>query len=322
MTYEFILTDSCNRNCKFCYVKHSGFYATKQDADTFINQLNSIGLKATDHISLFGGEPCLNKDILSYLVGKLSDLDCEIDMYTNGDLLHELKLDIGFKHVNLYVTAYDILNDCQKYKMLMQKFSSSFKSISFSYTLSQIDIDKTIIIWQKIKSLNGKYSTLAFSHSADSWNSIIDIIAFKCLIKNMYFYFLAELEETGDTCSLAVQKLKQCIEIDYSHGSDSCKHCCLDSKKTFYHGKFIGCCIQFYKSKQPNKESVFDNILGCRTCKYKVACSKSCPAEITSDAINKMLCTIEKTGFEAVYDYSKCHENDIRWKNFIRKILV
>jgi len=90
MTYEFIATTKCNRNCSFCWVEKSSYVASKDDAFKFVDEVKKLecGGQRKFKISLFGGEPLLNLEAIGIIIKAFEDDNrCQINISTNGDLI-------------------------------------------------------------------------------------------------------------------------------------------------------------------------------------------------------------------------------------------
>jgi len=94
---EFVITESCNLACTYCYMANKSKFMEKAEVDLFIDKVGNM-LKLYKqkeyHISFFGGEPLLNWDIIKYATPKFNaDPRCHsIMIISNGLLLDEEKL--------------------------------------------------------------------------------------------------------------------------------------------------------------------------------------------------------------------------------------
>lgn len=101
-----LTTFDCNAKCYYCYEKdqlcNRDLYLSEKDADKFIARLIK---NQTTKISIgwFGGEPLVNKKIISYISQKLKDnnIDLTSSMITNGILFDEETIKQAIKLWNL-----------------------------------------------------------------------------------------------------------------------------------------------------------------------------------------------------------------------------
>lgn len=100
INFEFVLTQQCNLDCKYCYVEKKNTYMSVDTFEnTHLNNLYTILNNKHDRefeITLFGGEPLLNWDVAKHII-EWGDIvaNCKrIKLFTNGLLLDEEKVDI------------------------------------------------------------------------------------------------------------------------------------------------------------------------------------------------------------------------------------
>lgn len=91
------ITDSCNFNCKYCFVNKKPNHMSFDVADKAIQWLLENTNSKNPSVFFFGGEPTLQWDnIIVPLVNKYSQLQYSIT--TNGFLLNEEKIDFLAEH--------------------------------------------------------------------------------------------------------------------------------------------------------------------------------------------------------------------------------
>jgi organic radical activating enzyme len=291
MIYELILTTSCTRKCSFCYVKQTAFSISYTDVDNFYNEIKKDN-NTSYTISLFGGEPLLNINIVKYAIEKFKDENCKIMLYTNADLIDNLKNYEYLNRIYISITTYDIFIDIDKYKKILDTFDKS--RCRFSYTFDETNLNLVNNFIKICTELQVKYK-IAFSHSINSWKSL----SAKQIFQTIYDLYLVRINNfihnnlLNKNSLLDMQLellLKKQIELNTSPNIKEVT--CIDTKKTFYNGKFIGHCIRCLY--QP---IIYNNLI-CSDCKYKAVCSKGCIAE-HMDTVPEKLCSIEKAGFSA-----------------------
>lgn len=95
------LTNKCNLNCDFCYIKNSD-RTQELDYDKLIKFIDVIKPKS---VQLTGGEPCLYPKI-NELIMYLAVKDIEIGMFTNGVHLKNIKYYILLEWLRVSINYY------------------------------------------------------------------------------------------------------------------------------------------------------------------------------------------------------------------------
>ena len=104
---ELILTNKCNKRCKYCDLDFKNKSLSFSDLDLFINFLKNN--KANYTINFFGWEPLLEYDKLKYFVDNSKDYIFKFSIWTNWILLDKEKLEY-FKNnnINIYLSVDNI----------------------------------------------------------------------------------------------------------------------------------------------------------------------------------------------------------------------
>lgn len=301
MVYELVLTDSCNRHCPFCYVKHNGYVETEENIKKFINHVKQTNQDKNERfsINLFGGEPFLNyRGIKMVCDNFLSDYRCNILIITNGDLITKENIE-EIRKCSIHLSTYDIFDKSSwsRYSWIYNQFKNSI----CQYTITADDIEKVHKLKEIYRTLGMNYH-LRFSHDPDSWKSMSESEIYDAVYK----LTLTELDEYITNFSNLTPRAQDFLDyhlIRYCAGlfdrnmeENFCafnrKQC---GKLSFYKGEFVGPCIRLI-----GKQLDFSG-LGCKSCRHYRICSKSCFAEITNFGVNSKLCSIEKARFDAIY---------------------
>lgn len=305
--FELILTDSCTRQCSFCYVKQTGYIETLQNINIFINCIIDYHKKTNDivQINLFGGEPLLNLNGINLVINTFKNcLYANIIIYTNGDLIKNLIQKIPqlylIKNLKFHITAYDIFNELYKYKYYISQLK--INNCQLSYTFTQNDIDKIFNFIDICKKLHVNYH-INISHAQISWNDISSNKQYQILY-NIYNKEFEQIYQQSiiDCKSMIVSSFiyryfSRAIELIFNFHIQE-YFCISESKYVFYKGKFIGPCIRLYNL---NYKSYYE-LRRCNSCIYKFACFKSCVAEYKNNTIPIKLCNIEKAAFDAIFN--------------------
>lgn len=81
------ITNNCNLRCKHCY---NNKYLNNNDMDeeVFLKNLEILKKEGYNHVHLLGGEPLMNKNIVSY-ISKLKSMGFSITINTNATLIND-----------------------------------------------------------------------------------------------------------------------------------------------------------------------------------------------------------------------------------------
>lgn len=102
------LTMDCNFDCKYCYQDRKDYYMNEHTASCIVNYIDteySNGKFDNIELNWIGGEPLLNKQIINYIVSRLSKYRKVGIIHTNGYLLNTYSSDFIRKHVKqIFIT--------------------------------------------------------------------------------------------------------------------------------------------------------------------------------------------------------------------------
>ncbi len=91
-SYRIVLTEKCNLNCKYCFVKKNNKILNEMSLKTLKNFIKK-SFKNTNVKSFryhfFGGEPLLKFDLIRYAVNLIKSEEIEYSITTNGTLITE-----------------------------------------------------------------------------------------------------------------------------------------------------------------------------------------------------------------------------------------
>ncbi len=326
MTYEFIATNQCNRRCSFCWVKKGSYVASKNDALKFIEEVKKLETRPMPRkfkISIFGGEPLLNLEVVEAIVNAFkNDQQCQINISTNGDLIfQQLPRIQALARIKWHVTAYDFKTDTRKYLSIAQALSD----LVFSYTFTESDIDDARAFKEFARDHAHVQYKIAFSHCPSSWKSI-DAENLRSKVLDI---MTSELEDiVDDSYSVPIQSILADHYLSLivgavarlHYGQDLVPTTCLTGyqKMSFFDGRFCGKCLRVPQSREEELAKL--RFECCGGCDYEKACTKSCIAEVKDGGVvDEKLCTIEKACFDAVAMFTERHQCNRVWRDKILK---
>lgn len=177
----FILTDNCNFNCSYCFVKKGmseEYKCSNMSLETAIKALDLycklIGADFDDHndeksIILYGGEPLLNFDLLKLFLPKVEECknvgklpkNIQINIVTNGSLLDSEKIRLFEKYnvgIGISIDGDELAtNSCRKYSDGRPTYLDIKKGID---CCKKEKADFTLSTTLTLKSINNFESTL------------------------------------------------------------------------------------------------------------------------------------------------------------------
>lgn len=296
MLYEIILTKSCTRHCAFCTIEQSNYIETIENIKKYYNWILNIQEKRGNQnydISLFGGEPLLNINGIKKCIELFYKENCEITLYTNGDLLDKVYNKKFLQRINIQISVYDIFKNTQKYIDIINKLKC--KSIQFAYTFSNIDINKIYDFVQICESIGINYK-ISISHTAASWINMSEKDVYNKIF-DFYLWYGRRFYTKAFSLTLPKPIKKEFTQAtDFLYNSTSnIKTCISKNKYVFSNGLMHGSCEKIFNINLKDEIPA-----GCDNCLYKHICTKSCLAELVCSTVPKKLCLIEKAKIEAM----------------------
>lgn len=316
MIYEITLTDACTRHCDFCTLKQNNYIESIVNIEKYYNDIMKIQQsRGNKHfiVSLFGGEPLLNILGIEKCIELFKDQNCDIMLYTNGDLIDTIYNKDFLQHLTIQISAYEIFSNHLKYQTMLSMLQSKCKHIQLAYTFSQLDISKINDFIDICKKLNVDYK-ISISHTTDSWNEI----SYEDLYKYVFNYFYNAIDnfynkQYSFILPLPIKKeFTQAIDLIFNYKANI-KTCLSQNKYVFFHGLHVGPCIKMFHKHIENE---IPN--GCIDCKYKNVCSKSCLAEHVNHTVPMKLCAIEKAKIEAALSVINKYSTEYKMRKLVQ----
>ena len=315
MIYEIILTDKCNRLCNFCNYKKGNYIENINNIELFCNFLKTNLDNKNKKISLFGGEPLLNKDGIDFIVSSFkNDQKYKLLLTTNGDFISQFQYLNNIENLSLHISAYDIFDDLKKYESYVQMFNN--KKILLSYTFTSNDVNRYLDFVDMCKNIDCQCKPV-FSHSYFSWKDLSYNDVYH-LIYSIFFSILKRIfiENRYSIIQPIEFALKRIIEYLYSN-SVNYINCISRNRKIFYKGKMHFGCILVNDIEK--KVGMIPN--NCVDCKYVKICSKSCMQQLINNRIPKQLCAIEKAQIESTIDFISQNSQNAYLKQILQNYL-
>ena len=125
-----LVTRKCNLKCEYCYQEHNEKNMSREISNQIVDIVRRYNIK---NISLFGGEPLINWEIIKHIVDELTHEDVQYGLITNGLLLDDEKLDFIEKNKIALAISYDGKRTMKRAKSVGQAeliYSSLKKAIS------------------------------------------------------------------------------------------------------------------------------------------------------------------------------------------------
>lgn len=163
---ELILTNQCNKRCKYCDLEFKNRSISEKDIDLFIDFISNN--KAEYNINFFWWEPLLEYDKIKYFVDKTKGSISKFSVWTNGLLLNKEKLEF-FKNNNIRI--YLSIDNIDTWKKLDLESISKYNDIVFVNFVNDPDyIDNSINVYNNIRDYGFKNIAFMPVFSSKKWN--------------------------------------------------------------------------------------------------------------------------------------------------------
>lgn len=146
---ELVITNQCNKRCKYCDLNFSNNFQNKKTLDLFINFLENNYEKVNGFlINFFGGEPLLRFDLIEYFLEKTSKyLKIKYSLGTNWILLDEKKFKILERNK---VKIYFSIDTETNWNIFEKKFLKNYENLKVNFILNPKTIDLSFDIFNKL----------------------------------------------------------------------------------------------------------------------------------------------------------------------------
>jgi len=165
--FIFVITDKCNLNCKYCYVKKKKIKLNNKTLNSLINIIK-ISNSKKKLLVITGGEPLIEYDNIKKIINLLkNEKNIQISIASNGLLLNKEKLDYFKKNkVNLMI-SYD------------GKYNSSKSRIFVSGKDSTEYIRTKLSLIRNYKKICGLRMTITPNNSKYLYKNFKELLKYK-----------------------------------------------------------------------------------------------------------------------------------------------
>lgn len=198
------ISNDCNLRCKYCYASGGSYkmkrtLMSKETAKLFY-EFCKHNFSHIEKIVFFGGEPCLNLDVMEYVCNlfysynfndKLKDMP-KFAIITNGTFLNERLLTIISKYITYITVSIDGKKEFNDHNRLDTAGKGTFDRIAYF-----IDTVK------QVKSVRIQYESTFTKYHIEKGISKDEISSFMSKRFGIHGYIVNEIsvEEKEDTCS-------------------------------------------------------------------------------------------------------------------------
>lgn len=145
------VSNLCNLKCKYCYASHGNYgrpssFMTKETVDFIIDDIKKRGFTSLYVVSLFGGEPTMNFDVVDYIIKKFElefDKIFKFELTTNGTFLNKDRLTFLRDHNVKLVVSIDGPEDITDYLRGVGSHEIAYNIIKLAKEIKYKDIESS-----------------------------------------------------------------------------------------------------------------------------------------------------------------------------------
>ena len=145
------VSNLCNLKCKYCYASHGNYgrpssFMTKETVDFIIDDIKKRGFTSLYVVSLFGGEPTMNFDVIDYIIKKFElefDKIFKFELTTNGTFLNKDRLTFLRDHNVKIVVSIDGPEDITDYLRGVGSHEIAYNIIKLAKEIKYKDIESS-----------------------------------------------------------------------------------------------------------------------------------------------------------------------------------
>lgn len=268
----YFITDKCNASCKYCFVDHhKGFVLSRKEID-------SIDAPEDGENIIYGGEPTLYPDIVTYLLDKLNYRNAHI--YSNGyntDFLKSIS-----ERVKITINYDAFLNTKGRDKV------KEILDYNWVYTIAPSNLKHTVKAYKDFIK-NDKYpyfKVMVFKSANEAWNEK-NIDGLENCLRKLYNEYVKSLGNSKRNFMPYVLRDTLKRLLAYASGEKILSDC-------FEENRFLtdGTC----------RESCADNCNDtskCNKCIYKWCCQFNIPCLTNNETY---LCDVSNTLNKCAFD--------------------
>lgn len=163
------ISNLCNLKCKYCYASHGNYgrppsFMTKETVDFIIDDIKNRGFTNLYVVSLFGGEPTMNFDVIEYIITKFElefDKIFKFELTTNGTFLNKDRLVFLCNHNVKLVVSIDGPEDITDYLRGVGSHKIAYNIIKSAKEIGYKDIESSATFTKAHLEMGYNYNDIA-----------------------------------------------------------------------------------------------------------------------------------------------------------------
>ena len=331
----FVITESCNLSCEYCYMKNRSTYMDRETFDYhykttlpfFMQHYN----QSTYELDMFGGEPLKNWFMVSHIIHhtkndpKLKSLN----LITNGLLLNDQRVEILKKNKVKCSLSFDGLwaQHLKKYLSLKPLLQKLFNSCSVCVTPRYMNMAENFRFLLDEFQLIPKFKVVR----DDIWSKD-DVEKFKFELNKLEEIYLEYLNKTINVFPLEYQLLLM-LESRL-HPISKLRCFAGNSGAAFGPDKKVYPCARFLSERSYpiyDQEVMIDNLEDidkianvysedCKQCSQHDFCINMClHQEMKHGGLLTNVCDVHKATVEKIIDINHELKNNEIWRGYIKE---
>lgn len=308
---QVVLTEKCNLNCKYCYIKQKENMMSKE---IFLDIYKKFDKPF--QLDLFGGEPLINWELIKFIVEKCKqDENCKrICLYTNGLLLDDEKISFIQKNNIDFFWSYDGLWSENK---IDERILSLVKKLTNSVAV-QVGPPNLNMLDNYLHYISlGLVPT--FTLMRDKRWKQEDVLIFNQEFKRLCSAYV-NLFQNGKNLMPKIIQITLKRLIDGTRTKQSHDFCGAGERLKCYmpDGREYPCARFGTNAEQDDFKNY--SYESCKKCDIDAFCDKGCFHQVSKYGLLKEVCEINRIVITRVVEVNNILKNNKRWKEVIKQI--